>query len=708
MSSLQLYFITILSITLLGMLIGALLIFLGIRGRLFLGQSRCSKCNYQLASKTKPAVQSKLPPTGLSVCPECGATLNAPGAMRFDKRVRSKWKIASGIVIIFLSFAFPIAMEFARFLLRDNTSVAFLNGNSSTGGSALMRPMDETPEKTRHWQWELGDVSNNDLIKAITIRPEDDGLWDEIDRREQTEGLSTTQVREVLEIYADMQLKRITNSEEYQFTPYFNFEMKSIFERAIMSLDSAEKSNVTLLTNALMPRLIIDHIPAQPIIVAMNKSKSLILRKPMDFPGNVEFKFNGAEVKLNGNTIPNATKATNQQFLTQMEITLPGILYEESHIDHVVTITPNMTLTSPMMVGQDEPITWTLEPEMEFPLQVVPPGESATVYHELDSLPKSYRSTYETTKVAAWTLPDSNETMLAISFSYPSTKKPGAINMHVIPNLPNNRDINNDNHLIYAFGDGWMSGSSRTTKTYRLPPGFDQDTIDVVLEPNLVVIPEEYAKSYGLLGSSIVIEDLPVRWIDREKQSTSAQNLKATARIERIGSGEEAENTSIGGPLFGPSLTTSSGDTEVANLLGQWLQPTILTWTNTKGKRWAQFQYGCNDTLPINSQLHISIENPGKRPFTNTIKLTHNSTKDIGDDIPQRGAYWFNPVDEELLPGTIATIELRGFPSCLRRDKRDNEEWFGGTFTLEIPVIEGTYDKDSRRLFPLSVAEDES
>ena len=81
----------------------------------------------------------------------------------------------------------------------------------------------------------------------------------------------------------------------------------------------------------------------------MNKSKSLILRKPMDFPGNVEFKFNGAEVKLNGNTIPNATKATNQQFLTQMEITLPGILYEESHIDHVVTITPNMTLTSPML-----------------------------------------------------------------------------------------------------------------------------------------------------------------------------------------------------------------------------------------------------------------------------------------------------------------------------------------------------------------------
>ena len=676
-----LYLITILVFFFLAILSAVILAFLGIRGRLTLGQPRCRRCTYQLGPRTSTS----------DCCPECGMELADKNALRFDARVRSKTKIFVGLGLLLLAFVIPISAEIVRFMMRDNTSIAMTGNSASLVNSTLMKPIEETPKKQEHWEHELDDVSSTNLIIAAEIRPTDWGIWNELNIRSTNRELSDLQLRTLCETYMKV-IPRIASAPRGLNDGIMIID---VFEQALNRFDPEDESDTRLISSFITPHLIMDQTLGQDIDIQTNRSHKVILNSPWNLPSSWTFKAMDAAVELRGDdeAIPTNLNTTDDM----ITINLPAISHETTSINHTLSITPSITIAS--QAGKE----WKIQPRLEFPINLVRPGEIVTVYNEVDELHEGLASAFAGTQVFAWsTSEDSNETLVSIEFIYAGADDLfSSIDMTIEPDFPNSGAIQGGNFIAYSCGDGWTHSSSHMIKTYRVTGNLEKDTLDITLEPRLKVIPNNYEKRSGLLGTRVRISDLPIQWVDRPKSSTDSRDINTKVTIERIGRNIDEFDTSTTGPLFGPTPMTSSNDLESTKLMASWLEPALLIWTSPKGERWAQLHYGSSKTLPINSMICISVAAQDAPINLKVIELTPKTTSGFGDEIPSRGNHYFKMSGDDLLPGTTAKITFSGIPACLRRDHRQQEKWYGGSFTLEIPVIEGEHRKETGSLHPI-------
>lgn len=686
------YEIVLVVINILGMTLGTILICLGIRGHMLLTHSRCRTCSHHLGPHA----------TRSDCCPECGVELYWNMAVRFHRRVFRKRMIIGGILLFLLAFIVPRTAEAVRLRIFSNATVPQIAG----------APTSLNPQE----------MSFQALISVAKNKPDAFDIWTELANR----NLSAAELRTAIETFVDLNV----NPDVVRIPEYKRLKFKGkdeLYRNALSRLNPSDESDISLMTDLISIECINKYWgwpqrPNSPLSVSLNNATNLSLETPLDFPSHWKLKFNSVEMALNGKTI---LKKTEQQSSHSMTLRVPTIPYETRDQNHVLSIVSSITISSGTSPGA---ATWNLEPQLDFPLKVISTGETAAIYRELESLPQKYIEVFERTRVTAWSLPNSEETMFAINIPLLRGGKPGesgAMHMNVIPKIPNPEEIDGNNTMTGYFkisqnGNGASYGGKETTRYYRAPGILNQGTIDIALEPRLLIdsrnnkftLRGEYML-YGLLGSRVLIENIPVNWIDRPDQSRDTKDRTPIVRAERIGTGEGSGKTTNTDPLFGPSLTTSNEDTESAALLAAWLKPTLLTSISKRtGKRMVQLQFGSKEPLPICAQLKLSISNLGKSSFSRLLStaLTPESTRNFGDQLLQRGACFFGPIEEELLPGTLAKIEVHGLPGCVRRDQRDKEKWFGGSFTMEIPVIEGKYkyNKDRRSYFLVSLEEEDS
>ncbi|MCH2162014.1 MAG: hypothetical protein MK085_09100, partial [Phycisphaerales bacterium] len=138
-----------------------LMLFFGVRGRLLLGQPRCRRCDYLVDVDTGED----------AICTECGVDINDGDRVRYDRKVRSPGMIVSGVVVFFLSLAVPIAGGILMQLYETPQGIATANAAASSGTvPTWMRPMEETPDKKEHMEWELEGIDNPELLRALAIR----------------------------------------------------------------------------------------------------------------------------------------------------------------------------------------------------------------------------------------------------------------------------------------------------------------------------------------------------------------------------------------------------------------------------------------------------------------------------------------------------------------------------------------------------------
>lgn len=86
-----------LPVILISALLGLALLTLGLRGRRINDHPLCARCRFDLSGLVTPGTPATLP------CPECGASLTAPGAIRTGQRVRRRSAIAAGSLLLLIS-----------------------------------------------------------------------------------------------------------------------------------------------------------------------------------------------------------------------------------------------------------------------------------------------------------------------------------------------------------------------------------------------------------------------------------------------------------------------------------------------------------------------------------------------------------------------------------------------------------------------------
>ncbi|MBP7937138.1 MAG: hypothetical protein KA354_21040 [Phycisphaerae bacterium] len=139
-----------------GLLVGVFLVYRGIRGVPTLSDPKCSKCGYDLRW-VKPEVHV--------VCPECGADLKAPRAVRFADHQRRPRLILIGSLILLAAVAVPTGLRITAGLSRPPS-------RATTPTRVLVASLATSAGQP--WDWNelnrrlaAGQMTGQDVVGAI-------------------------------------------------------------------------------------------------------------------------------------------------------------------------------------------------------------------------------------------------------------------------------------------------------------------------------------------------------------------------------------------------------------------------------------------------------------------------------------------------------------------------------------------------------------
>ncbi len=153
-------------------LVGISLIAAGVRGRLKLGDPRCAKCSYDLRTFGERPVK----------CSECGADLTVPGSVFYSERVRKPALAYVGAVLILIGIVVPFVL------------IIFMTFGAPT------KPLTPITGLTQRVDaQEAAMMSTDQLVEAISINFNNPRLWNEIQARLATSGLSEEDITNVVE-----------------------------------------------------------------------------------------------------------------------------------------------------------------------------------------------------------------------------------------------------------------------------------------------------------------------------------------------------------------------------------------------------------------------------------------------------------------------------------------------------------------------------
>lgn len=151
-------------VLLLILLVGAICIYIGMRGRPVPTELRCARCDY-IVEYLKDAPEPR--------CPECGSDLQVPNSVQYGKiRRRYTWIIA-GVLLLAFAFALPATSRFFSARRSPPVAVAAIGGR-------------DAPTPT--------------LLKDLRARPYDFWMWQELERRQRNVLMTSPEIAQAIEI----------------------------------------------------------------------------------------------------------------------------------------------------------------------------------------------------------------------------------------------------------------------------------------------------------------------------------------------------------------------------------------------------------------------------------------------------------------------------------------------------------------------------
>lgn len=613
---------------------GAVLLFFAVRGRLVLSAARCGTCGYHVAPGSDPA----------GACSECGAAFNSPDGVRYGERKARKKMAIFGVVVIVLGVALPLVFGLAESMTKTGAA-------GITAPKTWLLPIKETPDMMEHPMWALENVPTSELLQGLTLRPFDEGIWWAISSRAKAGELSKTEAIEGLELATS-----IHAIHDLDPNNPIGSATRSIASAAFEVLDPEAVSDL-----AILEAFVGTAIPISPNrLERANRSSTLFLTGFRLLPADWDFEIESVDVLLDETPLVTTRRRRNY-----WRTTIPSIPSADTYEPHTLTVSAAVALKRQSNDGET---AFRVHPTRRVPMTVVRPGATATTYNE--QLDPSIPDMLARTTATLWT-PEGNDSaqLLSVNFS-PQRDSWLAANVEVIPHFEGATLIDGaPAALVFRVNRSTLSASAPLRKTYRLSAPLTTNTVAFDLKPRLEVLPSENARRNGLLGVNVHLRGIPVRNLDDENASPSGQTTVTTSLIE----GDSAA------PLFGPSpmMEPSAERTEA---IQSWLAPRIATWTDRHGVFWAQFQYGLAPAPPVEASLLVSIDN--------TIEML--------DATAGGGAFWIRPAEPFEDPRETARVTFEGLPGCVRRDRPT--PFFGGSFTLDVPIEAGTYNPRTRRI----------
>ncbi|MCH2161900.1 MAG: hypothetical protein MK085_08520, partial [Phycisphaerales bacterium] len=433
----------------------------------------------------------------------------------------------------------------------------------------------------------------------------------------------------------------------------------------------------------LLPEIL--EVPSK-LVIAANHQWEFMIMAPISFPRHWDHDLETMEVRLDDKVIDPSRYNEQGEYL---ELKLPPILAERAD-------RPSLLELKVMFSFDTDNDSWEVPLDIRIPIDVVAPGYLGTTYHELDKLPANYQDFFEGITAIAWH-PDGEEHPAHLSLVFPSLalgNESGAAYFRSRIPIENARSLTSSSSLMgFEFGPNWLGGLGNfDAHTFLLDRNFNEPTIDAIFEPEPLVTPSPYIQAMGVPGMRVVVEDIPIRWLDNDSAPTSLQF--PSARIEAIEGEADA-------PLFGPSRLGPSDDLDDIEHFMTWLSPKLLVRMNADGTRSTLLSCGSPGNPPRPASLRLRFVDPDHGECTRLFDIP--AEHDGVDGQIQRS---LEVIGAPLEPGTTAAVEFRGFPICVRRDQRGESTWFGGTVTVEVPVFEAVMDRATRRYVPRSTSED--
>ena len=661
----------ILALVLMGcfMSAGFIVLYMAIRGRLILVEARCRRCDYQIDREIEPG----------ALCTECGFELANPNAIRFDRKVRSVRMFVIGGVLLLLVPVTPLVFAATQWLsnLGDSTT----NQADSANAPTWLKPVSETPEIPEHDAFDVRDIETSELLQAIRIRPFDAGLWVALGFRGDEEGFSNEELEQIFDLIV-LRLKMVDDDPlaPIPHGPMNSWVFDSAFEAFITRMDPNDEKNLERMS-ALMASAM--NIPSR-LTMMIGKSIRVDLDEPF-LPGSIEVETKNLSYTLDGKIYQWGESNDYGGFFP---ITIPAIAIDGIDVPHELTFKADVSLTG-------NANTWQIPINKTIAVDVIAPGESPLTYIEHETLPDHYRRMCEGTNAIAWKSQstDDPKTYLCIRFPFiPNGKKAGG--HYLTTHLQTNENQNaprlrrgSENSLAAEFTETSHTESGSNEQVFIMDEEFNDSTINLNLDPMLPDMPSRFLQASGVFGSRLVLEDLPITWLDDVSDGTPIDRAKV--RIESIGNIAD-------GPLFGPG-PINDGDPEA---MSDWLAPRLVIHEDRDGKQVVVLHYGGGTPLPQPASLFFVSKNSDGPSLSGRIGLSTESTKQIGDDASQRGRVKIKSAGEPLEAGDVITMEFKGFPLCLRRDQRNIKPSFGGQMMIDVPVHQGVKDDATGVMIP--------
>ena len=620
-------------------LLGTILIFLGVRGRLALIAARCGKCGYQIAPES----------ASNGACAECGDAFNSPSAVRYGIRKARKKMVVLGCIALACSVLIPMAIDATRSLGQTLATKA-----TASATPTWLLPVDQTPDMPYHQAWELQDVPTNQLLEGLSLRPADEGLWGSIGERASRGELTNAQAIDTLERVTAIHLGHDLNTyfgsigNATQAIAGFMF---SVLDPA----DANDRAVAASFVAAVMP------LPTHHYVQAHTETRLYLSRFDW-LPTGWAFDIQSLNLTLNDTPIPFIKLRSNN-----WRATFPPLAPPTGDTSHILKFAANIVFTPE---NDAEGQSFELRPTLDIPLTVVPSGQTAVKYNEDMNQPVG--EIFKKTTATVWTPEGENGSQyLSILFS-PSIKAAFAAKLGVVPLIDGATFIDGGTNILNFQGHrGSMTSSSSLLKTYRLDTPLTTRTINVDLEPKLEVLPYDGSKKADLIGARVHLRNIPVTNLDDEDESASILT-KLTATTSTVG----GDPSTL---LFGPSPLLESTTERTAALI-EWLAIRIGTFTHSNGIRWVQCQFGSASPPPFNARLVITIG-----------AMTRMIDAKTGG-----GKFWIRPVESVDETADTLRVTLQGFPGCVRRDQPT--PYFGGSCTLDVPVQTGIFNQKSNRI----------
>ena len=649
---------------------GFIVLYMAIRGRLTLVEARCRRCDYQIDREIEPG----------ALCTECGFELVSPNAIRFDRKVRSVRMFVIGGVLLLLIPVTPLVFAATQWLsdLGDSTTV---NQADSADAPTWLKPVSETPEIPEHQSFDVRGIENSELLQAIRIRPFDAGLWTALGFRGDEEGFSTEELEQIL----DLVILRLDIVDQNPLAPIPHGPMNSwvfdsAFEAFLTRMDPNDERNLERMSTLMAFAM---DIPSQ-LLMMTGKSIQVELDEPL-LPGSVEMETENLSYTLDGKIHEYDESMDYGGFFP---ITIPAIAMDGIDVPHELTFKADVSLTA-------NAITWQIPINKTIAVDVIAPGESPLTYIEHKTLPDHYRRMCEGTNAIAWKSQstDDPKTFLCIRFPFiPNGHNAGG--HYLTTHLQTDENQNtprlrrgSENTQAAEFTNTTHKETGSNEQLFIMDQDFNDSTINLTLDPMLPAEPSRFLQASGVFGSRLVLEDLPVTWLDDVSDSSTIYRPKV--RIESIGSITD-------GPLFGPG-PINDGDPEA---MSDWLAPRLVIHEDQDGKQVVVLHYGGGTPLPQPASLFFLSRNPDGPVLSGRVGLSTESTNQIGDGAGQRGRVQIKSAGEPLEPGDVITMEFKGFPLCLRRDQRDIDPSFGGRMMIDVPVHQGVKDDATGVMMP--------